>query len=168
MPIQSVFNRYQQAGLVGTISRPDALYMYDDPGKAAVTLQPGWGVLFDRTNGNWKLPTSAAEQLQVTHIVGTGIGVIQTAMSGENSDVGVSFAAGTMVRLLKFGCMYVKCGEAVKKGDLAQFDYATNTWKRYNPSAGTVADFRTKTFVFMSDGVANGIVEVSAEAQSKF
>ena len=170
MPIQSVHNRYQQPGFVGQLSRPHEPYIYDDMGKAAVELKPGQAVLFDRTNGNWKLPTSDAEELQVTHLVGAGYGVIQTTMSGgENSDVGVAFAAGTMVRLLKMGCMYVKCGSsAVKKGDLARYDRATGTWVRYNPSAGTVADFRTKVFTFMSDGAANGIVEVCAEAQVKF
>lgn len=169
-PIQTNFNKYQQAGFVGTISRPMENVIWDDKGKAAVELTPGDGVLFDRTNKNWKLPTTDAEELQVTRIVGMDVATVQSTVSGgDNSDQGVVFAAGTMVRLLAKGVMWVQLtNAAVVKGDQLQYDRATGFWKRYNPSAGTIADFRTKLFIAESDGAANGLVECRADAQIKF
>lgn len=166
MPIfQTYYNKKQQVGLVGTVSRANAPYEFDDPGKAAVDLRPGEAVLYDTATNTWKLPTSAVEEKRVTHVVGFDMASVQSTLSsvpaGNNSDQEVVFTAGSMVRLLRYGYMWALAGGAFEKGAAIYFDRTTKKWLAYTATADDVSDLRRKVFTAGTESSGNGaIIEV--------
>lgn len=159
--IQTYYNKKQQAGMVGTVSRPASVYEFDDRGKAAVALSPGEAVMYDTATNTWKLPTSASEEKLVTHVVGYDIASLGTTISqpsGANSDQDIVFDAGTMVRLMRYGYMWALAGGAFEKGAPVYFDRTAKKWLLYTATAGDVSDLRRKVFTAGTESSGDGVL----------
>ena len=116
MTIQSQYNRYQQIGYPGQCARPHAPITYDQ-GQVGVAVETGQGVLFDDATERFVLPTSAAERLEVTHIVGYDVGTVQSTVAtptGANSDQAIAIAADKVIRAAEEGHFYVTAGATLK------------------------------------------------------
>lgn len=160
MTLQRTFAYHQQIGQVGAIARPSAPYDVDQ-GQAEVELKPGQGVFYNPATNKWKLPTSDAERLLVTHVV-------TFYPNSFNSDIGapttnniteVVFAADAIVPLVAFGSVFVTAGETLETEDAVIYNQTTEKWIKYNPASATPNDLRKKVFTaYLNPGetVADG------------
>jgi len=167
MTIQTNYNRHQSKGFVGTKARPNAPYNFEQ-GEAGVAVRPGQGVLFDIANQVYVLPTSAVEQLEVTHIVAYEMGTIQTGTAipaGANSDVLVEFAAGDVLKLADEGHFFVTGGETLVPGDEVKYDHATDKWVKH-ANADLDGNPR-KSVVVKVGGADEELIEVQLQAGTR-
>ncbi len=128
--IQTQYNRYQQVGFPGQLARPNAPHDFDR-GQAEVALSPGQGVFYNSTENKWQLPTSTAERLLVTAVVGYDTGTVQntiTQPAGANSDQQIVFAADSVVKLQTEGSVYIVLGGTLEYGQTVVYNQTTGRW----------------------------------------
>lgn len=138
MPIQSNYETYQSRGFVGQEARGTPPACYETAAVHVPTngdnIQPGWGVVWDTTEEQFKEPTSDAEQLAVQGIVGMDMTAKTTQLTsiptGANSMRRVEYADNAVVRVMTEGFMWVYAGGNVNFGDALVFDRADNQWKK--------------------------------------
>ena len=159
MVIQGNYARHQKTGFYGDVSRPNTPYFFE-VGQVSVSVKPGYGVLYDATADKWKLPTTAAERLEVSGIVS-----FDSALKA-NSDGEIEFAANALIKVGVMGHFYAKAGEALEYGDLVVFDQGDSDWVKYTRAiadfdatapvdlTGTVTAAAVSTYV---QGAVNGI-----------
>ena len=144
MVIQSSYARHQTAGFYGDISRPVPQCIFD-LGITSVPVKPGDGVLYDSTADKWKLPTTDAEQLEVSGIV-----CFDSAVKA-NSDGVIEFAADALIKVGVMGHFFAKAGEALEYGDLVVYDQTDKDWVKYTRTiaaySGTVDADGVTTYV---------------------
>lgn len=125
MVIQDRYTAHQRRGFHGDVARPVPPCIYDT-GRVSVAVRPGYGVLYDPTQDRWRLPTTDAERLEVTGIVGFDSSVV------GNSDGQIEYAAGAVVKIGVMGHFYAEAGEALEYGDPVVFDQDDGDWIRYS------------------------------------
>jgi hypothetical protein len=170
-PIQSVYNRYHERGMVGSISRVQNNNFYFDRATAAVDMAPGDGVYLDTTVasstfGEWLLPaddTSANANL-VTHIVSFEQGDLNTDITPAigNTTSEIIYRAGTpIVKAFAEGALYVIAGEDVVRGQALQFNVTTKSY-------GAVQDASTAkvSIIALSDASQGGLLEIRMDRVS--
>ena len=168
--IQRNFRRHQQLGLPGQVAHPNEPYAFDQD-QAEVALRPGMGVLRDATSNKFALPTTDAEELLVTHIVGFDSSSFNADIASPTTNQAsrVEFAADAIVKAMAYGTMVVIAGATVKAGDLARYDRTNEKWETYTPADVTnVAAFRQASFEFLTAGEDGDPVIVRHHGRIKF
>ena len=143
MAIQRVFRRHQQPGWVGGLARPDAPYAYDI-GQIHVPTsgrkgRPGDGVIWDATENQYKVPTTAAEELLVIGIVAYDAGTVQSTLgtvpTTENSDQFIEYEDNAIIKVGVMGTFWIIAGGACEYGDLMRHQNGDEKWNADTPSA---------------------------------
>ena len=146
-PIQSSYGRHQQAGWPGSKAKPGAPMEFVTGPVGVPTNgtkpKPGYGVYYNKTNKDFRVPTSLDQSLLVEGIVIYDAGTVQgsqsTPSTGANSDTLVAYEHGRVVKIGIFGTFFAVAGEALEFGDLVVFDHGTD--KDWIKHARAIADF---------------------------
>ena len=158
---QRTFNKYQDKGQVGTVSRPALQFTLDNNGYVAgEELKPGYAVFL---NNDDKYHRTAADadanpSIGVVHYNPHSINTPYANPAGNNPGE-IIIPVDTEFEVMTQGHIYVLAGGAVKKGDIAFFDKASNKWK---VSAKTGA---ANPMVFEESGADGDIVSLRINGQ---
>ena len=169
MTLQRQYLRHLPIGFVGNVSRPTEPWNLKR-GQTSVAVSPGDGVIYDSGTSRYRLPTTDAERKLIEGIVSfnpTDFNV-DVASPTENNNTRVTFPIGTVIKVITFGSVYVRAGATVAEGDGAIYNQATNRWIEYDPSAGTLDDYRDVPMEFIRAGADGEVVEVRIHSKVRF
>ncbi len=165
MSIQRQYNRYQQLGIVGALARPNSPHIVER-GQVGVEVRPGEGVYYDASTNRWIKPTNTATRLLVTGIVTFEQGTVQSAVSGgtpagANSDQELVFAAGSSVRIMTAGDIYLLAGAALERDGGLVFAQADNDWVAAPTATASLIASPRKSINVITDQVADGDIFIA-------
>jgi len=155
--MQRTYEKYQEKGQLGQISRPELEFEADSNGYVAgEELRPGEGVRLD--GSSYTKPDDLAAQEAVVGVVSLIQNTVGTPISsptGNNSSE-VVIASGDEFQIITAGHVFVELSGTVAKGDPAfPATDSSNTWVTATPT-GTV---KNPSF-FEEAGVAGDIVSI--------
>ena len=162
--VQIQYNRYQQDGYLGQLSRPNEPHavrlgkLHVPAGAAVRKPRPGDPVLYDATENQFKIPTDAAEAKKIVGIIGYDVQEISSQLSsiptGANSDTYLEYEDNDLIRIVELGSAFVLSGEALEYGDRLLWDHVTFKWDKQ--AAITVAGANVAALVIsMNAALAN-------------
>ena len=135
--IQDVYALYQGRGYPGQLARPNAPYAFQQGTAGVVTgtsLRSGYGVKYDQTNNDFRLPTSDADALEVIGIASYDMGAIQSSLTatpdGENSDQVIEIRDNRPIRVGLEGWFWAIAGGALEFGDILRYDPDDENWRK--------------------------------------
>ena len=146
-PIQSSYGRHQQPGWPGSKAKPGAPMEFVTGPVGVPTNgtkpKPGYGVYYNKTNKDFRVPTTRDQALLVEGIVIYDAGTVQgsksTPSTDVNSDTLVEYEHGRVVKIGIFGTFFAVAGGALEFGDLVVFDHGVDKdWIKLDRA---IADF---------------------------
>lgn len=160
--MQRTYDKYQEKGQLGQISRPELQFEADCNGYVAgEELRPGEGVYLDSTT--YIKPTDLATQEAVVGVVSLVQESVNSAISSPttNNSSEVVVASGESFQIITSGHVFVKLSGTVAKGDPAfPATDGSNSWVTATPT-GTV---KNPAF-FDEAGVSGDVVSIRINGQ---
>ena len=142
-----------EKGYPGSISRPGSPNA-QDLGVVSEVVEPGWGVIYDSGTNKYRLPTNAADRLNVTAVVMSDAGSPPSADGTK-----VEIPADSVVRLGVAGSYWLCAGEALETNDLVVFNQTNKNWGKL-ASPTTVAGTQKASMYAVSSAASGELVEV--------
>ena len=128
MPVQTSYAVNPDRGFAGKLARPTEPHSLDSgqvhvPAAATRKPTPGDAIVYDATENQFKLPTSAAESLTVCGILTYRADTVQGA-------TGLVFNDNDEIEVGVFGTFWVVAGSALEYGDLIAWDRTDYKWDK--------------------------------------